>query len=712
MKKLLTYIIVVLWILVGNYTFAQNSWTMFDVDETIFDVTNFSATDNSTIHFGTWISGNSFGWAIFWWPKVDKEISLNMNWNIIHCKKQMRGFYVNQARWNVMWPLDTTTLWTFKWKLNWYQNLSINWWFFTNCTWDMITDYNWIYGYIKHTTIDGHEYELRAWFDYRHWNILNNWWDSLWQELNLDTKEFFIKWVLYDSYGWIGFIDSVFNNPLIIRNASWGSIDLTIKSQPQKTTLWWNVKFELSLDNKFDYYIENIKVYVIIPENIDWNWDEIWDFSDNKLTLYEWPLYPLQSRKFTFEWTAIDAGAFTATWIFQSYWLDVQDIVVITTWFIQNTQFVLDQNTTVDEYTIIDDDISFDITFENKWNISGSNILLLDYLPDTFVYTDDAYERYNEDKNILLLFSGLLYPWETFSGQVNGYFMESGNFENIIKAKWNEFNTIVNNLSVKIFTNICGDGILDEEYEYCDDWEDNGTFWHCNDTCTNIKWAWVACKYTDANYLSNWPFSDTLNHWWFDYIETMRKSCLHRWKWGFANQWKYDPDEYITKAEVLKTLVKIRWIAFDDFDIVNEDTTYDWVQVFSDVSKNHRFSWYAFYAFDHGLTDELYAQKWDKRLLYPDWKITRNQIIKAIMTLYKEIIDDSEIDISGESKMIDIAKWSSYYYQYVREAEELWIISWYEMPNGTKTWQWNNSLTRAEFAKIVSIPFAELLFDS
>ena len=82
------------------------------------------------------------------------------------------------------------------------------------------------------------------------------------------------------------------------------------------------------------------------------------------------------------------------------------------------------------------------------------------------------------------------------------------------------------------------------------------------------------------------------------------------------------------------------------------------------------------------------------------------------MTLYKEVIDSSEIDISGESKMVDIAKWSSYYYQYIREAEELWIISWYDMPNWTKTWQWNNSLTRAEFAKIVSIPFAELLFDS
>ena len=82
------------------------------------------------------------------------------------------------------------------------------------------------------------------------------------------------------------------------------------------------------------------------------------------------------------------------------------------------------------------------------------------------------------------------------------------------------------------------------------------------------------------------------------------------------------------------------------------------------------------------------------------------------MDLYKEIIDSSDIDISGDSKLADIAVGSSYYYQYVREAEELWIISWYDMPNGKKMWLGNNPLTRAEFAKIVSIPFAEILFES
>ena len=41
------------------------------------------------------------------------------------------------------------------------------------------------------------------------------------------------------------------------------------------------------------------------------------------------------------------------------------------------------------------------------------------------------------------------------------------------------------------------------------------------------------------------------------------------------------------------------------------------------------------------------------------------------MDLYKEVIDSSDIDISGDSNLADIAVGSSYYYQYVREAEEL-----------------------------------------
>lgn len=705
MKKLLSYIMIVMWILAWSLVFAEDTGTTFDVDDSFFDITSFSKNDYSTIHFGTWDTGNSFGWAIFWWPKIDKEITLKLNWESIHCKKQIRWFYINQVRGNVMWPLDNTTLWLFKWNLLGYQNLSLDGWFFTDCTWDAINNYNWIYWYVRHTTQQWLEYELWAWLDYKMGILWNNRWDTLWQEMNLSTKEFFIKWIIYDSYGGIWFINSVFNNPLIIRNNTWDSFYIDVEISPDSINLWWEIEYTVNFGNNLDFYLDDVKVYITIPNNIDANWYDIWDRDGNKLPLYDGDLYPLQSKKFTFKWIASDSGVIVTTGNITAWLVSYEDVA---TWFVVETKFEIEQNSNVHDYSLIWDRIVFDITLYNNWNMPDTGVLLLDYLPDWFIFNDAWYEKYN---NAIILYSGELAPWQSFNVKIKGYFDKWWNFKNTVRAKWNTFDMISNNVNLEIKTNICGDGILEEDYEFCDDGVNNWSVWYCNTSCTKIIWAGIACKYTDANYLNNWPFIDTLNHRWYYYIEIMRKSCLHRWKWTFASQWKYDPNEYVTKAEVLKTLVKIRGIAFDDFNIINEDYPYDWVQVFADVSKKHRFSWYSFYAYDHGLTDGLFTQNGNKRYLNPDGTITRNQMIKAVMQLYKEIIDSSEIDISGNSYLVDIAPWSSYYYQYVREAEELWIISWYDMPNGTKMWLGNNPLTRAEFAKIVSIPFAEILFE-
>lgn len=705
MKKLLSYIMIAMWMLAWSLVFAEDTGTTFNVDDSFFDITSFSQNDYSTIHFGTWDTGNSFGWAIFWWPKIDKEITLKMNWESIHCKKQIRWFYINQVRGNIMWPLDNTTLWLFKWNLLWYQNLSLDWWFFTHCTWDAINNYNWIYGYVRHTTQQWLEYELWAWLNYKMGILWDNRWDSLWQEMNLSTKEFFIKWIIYDSYGGIWFINSVFNNPLIIRNNTWDSFYIDLELSPDAVNLWWNIEYTVNFGNNLDFYLDDVKVYITIPSNIDANWYEIWDLSENKLLIYDGDLYPLQSKKFTFRWIAVKSGEILTTWNITAWLVSHESFA---TGFVVDTRFGIGQNSSVKDYVMIWDRVTFDITIYNSGNMTDTWVILLDYLPDWFIFNNAWFERYGD---AIILFSGELEPWQQFNIKLKWYFDQWWNFKNTVKVRWNNFDTINNSINVEIKTHICGDGILEEAYEFCDDWENNGSIWYCNDKCTKIIWAGVACKYTDANYLANWPFMDTLNHRWYDYIEIMRKSCLHRWKWTFASQWKYDPNEYVTKAEVLKTLVKIRGIAFEDFNIINEDQPYDGVQVFADVPKNHWFSRYSFYAFDHWMADWLFAQKWNNRYLYPDSTITRNQMIKAIMTLYKEVIDSSDIDISGDSKLADIAIWSSYYYQYVREAEELWIISWYDMPNGKKMWLGNNPLTRAEFAKIVSIPFAELLFE-
>jgi hypothetical protein len=59
--------------------------------------------------------------------------------------------------------------------------------------------------------------------------------------------------------------------------------------------------------------------------------------------------------------------------------------------------------------------------------------------------------------------------------------------------------------------------------------------------------------------------------------------------------------------------------------------------------------------------------------------------------------------------MIDV-KPGNKYYNYIREAEELWFISGYPTNDWKYIRKWDKALTRAEFAKIVSKPFEDILF--
>lgn len=682
---------------------ADTSGTTFIVDDDIFSITNFYTWDYSTIHFGIWNTGNSFWWAIFWWPMVNKDVELVMNWSSIYCKRQLRWLYINQVRWNVLWPLDQSTMRLLKWNFVWYQNLSMSGWFFTHCTWDLITDYNWIYWYINHRTTDGVSYGLWAWFKYTN-QMFDVRGDSLWYEYDLLNRQSYIKWVLFDSYGGLWFINTGFNHPLILRNITWNAVYVDLDITPKTTSIWWELQFDVNFWNNWDLYIDRVKVYVTIPNNIQVDRNNIWIQSGNSLLIYDDKLYPLQSRHFSFVWKAVDYGNFTSTW---SILVDSLWYTDIATGSILNTKINVKQKIYPDRAIIVNWKLRYEIEITNDWNVVWNNMKLYNYLPDRF-HIEWDYDIW--DDNSILLYTWNLLPWSGAKFTIKWYFSKVWTYVNTLKATSDNLATVTNELSVDIVTNICGNGKIEKDYEYCDDWDDNGKRWYCNSECSDLVNYWLACKYTDANYLKNWPFEDTIKHWASGYIETMRLACLHRWKWTFAWQRRYDPDEYVTKAEVLKTLVKIRWIVMDDFDIQNEDMPYNWVQVFEDVKNSHWFSWYSFYAFDHDMTDGLYTIKNGKKYLNPDGAITRNEMIKATMNLYKEIIDSSEIKIIGPSNMKDVEKWNLYY-EYVREAEELWIISWYDMPNGSKMWQWNNYLTRAEFAKIISIPFEDVLFD-
>lgn len=217
------------------------------------------------------------------------------------------------------------------------------------------------------------------------------------------------------------------------------------------------------------------------------------------------------------------------------------------------------------------------------------------------------------------------------------------------------------------------------------------------------------CKYDDEDYINRWPFTDTEYHWWYNYIEILRKSCLHRWRWAAEWIWEYEPDGYITKAEVMKTVIKILWMEENDFDIQDEDIRYPYVDVFADVPSTHRFSWYAEYGYIRWLTNGMYTLTDSWRQFTPDEYITRNEAIKRIMMVYT-MVNNEEINVNTPTIFSDL-KITDPYYTYVRMAEEYDFVVWVLQPDGSRMFEWTRPITRAEFAKIVTKPFNGLLFE-
>jgi|GEM_PF-1480046 len=84
----------------------------------------------------------------------------------------------------------------------------------------------------------------------------------------------------------------------------------------------------------------------------------------------------------------------------------------------------------------------------------------------------------------------------------------------------------------------------------------------------------------------------------------MRVSCIHRGRGTTQGLWTYVPNDSITRAEVLKTVVKILGIKFDNFTILNEDLPYVvGNSPFADVKSGNWFAHYANYAYTQGLTE-------------------------------------------------------------------------------------------------------------
>lgn len=298
---------------------------------------------------------------------------------------------------------------------------------------------------------------------------------------------------------------------------------------------------------------------------------------------------------------------------------------------------------------------------------------------------------------------------------------------------------------------ICGNNIK-EPGEECDGWE------NCNNQCmiqevedetTSVWWGWgwwttkdycpdgdfstsyydgtcgveevhsspepigKACRYDDEEYLANGPFTDTVNHRWYPYAEIMRISCMHRGRWIGQGLWIYEPNSNILRSEVLKTVVKILWVAFEDFDIETENIVYNWPTPFADVPKEHRFAHYANYAYEAWLTDSMITIQDGKLYINPDKDITRYEAIQLIMTAYNMInnINIQNIDNQWSSVLWDMIDANNPYYQYVRQAEMFGFISWVPQVDWSYNFEWQRYITRSELAKIVSVPFTEQLFN-
>ena len=279
---------------------------------------------------------------------------------------------------------------------------------------------------------------------------------------------------------------------------------------------------------------------------------------------------------------------------------------------------------------------------------------------------------------------------------VSGYIFDSYGWIGVVSWDWNCIREVDPN---KICTgetfiqhNNCGEVKIEVWKKICDDEHES---------------PWAFCKYDDEDYMGRWLFGDTKEHWWFNYIEVMRKSCLHRGKMTHLWLWTYYPEDYIKKSEILKTLIKIRWIAFDNFEIESEDKIYPYKWIFEDVENDNWFSRYADYAFRFWLTDWLYETKNNKKYLNPDQYLNRYQTIKKLIETYNAI-NWWTINIKDDIKIVDVKK-TNPYYNYIAQAESLWIIEGYKQKDWTYKFEWDEYITRAEFAKIVSTPFLLLL---
>ena len=82
--------------------------------------------------------------------------------------------------------------------------------------------------------------------------------------------------------------------------------------------------------------------------------------------------------------------------------------------------------------------------------------------------------------------------------------------------------------------------------------------------------------------------------------------------------------------------------------------------------------------------------------------------LKMMMKTYW-LIHPKSSDPNFKTQFTDIKKWDAYY-EYIVAAEQLWFIQWYTGANGTKYFNGKKNATRAQFSKLVALPFQPQLY--
>ncbi len=189
-RVVLTWLTVLIWI--SSIVWFSNAIDLDVADQFLTGNLANAVNYQSDINFK--YDWNNFAGKLFLLESIDNIQTVEFSWTTKVCRKQVRWFFWNDARWSRMRPLDSQTLTEFQTIDPSYAWLTITGWLFANCDGD--TSY--IYGYIQHSR-NWETYNMTVWTEYDWtWNqYLTNFED------NTNSLNNIFSWYIFDSYGWI-----------------------------------------------------------------------------------------------------------------------------------------------------------------------------------------------------------------------------------------------------------------------------------------------------------------------------------------------------------------------------------------------------------------------------------------------------------------------------------------------------------------------------